>query len=185
MTESRRLSLWLPLEGLARGRVAALVAELAATHGGPRFEPHVTVLGDLGAWSGRPEDVARALRRLALVSAPFDVRLTDAAAEDTFLRALYVRAEGPGLHTLRARAVAAFDLADADYHPHASLLYADLPAAAKEPILDHVGRRFGLPFEARRLEIWDTSGAVETWRRVTGATLGGEPVEEPEGGDAA
>jgi hypothetical protein len=182
MTEPRRFSLWLPLEGLARGRVSALVAELAAELGAPVFEPHVTVLGEL---AGRPQDLARTLRRLAIVSAPFDVRLTDAAADDAFFRALYVRAEGPGLHTLRARAAAAFGVADDDYDPHASLLYSHLPAAAKGPVLDRLGRRFGLPFEARRLEIWDTGGAVEAWQRVARATLGGEPDEEPEGGDAA
>jgi hypothetical protein len=182
MTEPRRYSLWLPLEGLARGRVEAVVAALAAEHGASVFEPHVTVLGEL---AGKPQELARALRRLAIVSAPFDVRLTDAAAGDSFFRALYVRAEGPGLHTLRARAAAAFGVPAEDYRPHASLLYAHLPAAAKGPVLDRLGRRFGLPFEARRLEIWDTGGPVEAWQRVARATLGGEPDEEEDGGDAA
>jgi hypothetical protein len=182
MSDPPRFSLWLPLEGLARGRVSALVADLAQAHGAAAFEPHVTVFGRL---DGRPEDLTRALARLALVSAPFDVRLTDAGVEDTFFRALYVRAEGPGLHTLRARAAAAFGVTDDAYHPHASLLYADLPAEVKERVLDRIGRRFGLPFEARRLEIWDTGGPVEAWTRVSRATLGGEPEGEPEGGDAA
>lgn len=182
MAEPRHFSVWLALEGLARARMSALVGELAAAHSGPAFEPHVTVLGRV---SGRPEDLLRTLRRLALVSAPFDVRLTDAAIEDVYHRALYVHAESPGLHTLRARAAAAFGVPDEDYRPHASLLYADLPAEVKEPILDGIGRRFGLPFEAQRLELWETEGGVQSWRRVGQATLGGEAEDGPAGGDAA
>jgi hypothetical protein len=174
---------WLCLEGLARARVATLIEVLAAAHGAPVFEPHVTVLGRV---EGDPDDLMARLHRLAVVTSPFRVRLTEVAMEDAFHRALYVQVRSTALLTLRARAAAAFGVPAGDdgYAPHASLLYADLPRAAKESDLARIGRRFGLRFEARRLELWDTTGEVTAWTRIGSASLGGEP-EEGDDDDAA
>ena len=46
MTE-HTFSLWLTPEGSTRDELASLIVDLAVEHGGPRFPPHITLLGSL------------------------------------------------------------------------------------------------------------------------------------------
>src|SRR6266581_2988117 len=77
---------WLvPAAGPERDRLAAVIAELAAGHGGPVFAPHVTLAGVVEA---EPGAVAGVLERPAAGMPPFEVRLTEVGHEPVFFRSL-------------------------------------------------------------------------------------------------
>ncbi len=127
---------WLvPAAGPERDRLAAVIAELAAGHGGPVFAPHVTLAGVVEA---EPGAVTGVLERPAAGMPPFEVRLTEVGHEPVFFRSLYLRAEpSVRLTVLHEAARRALGLGPAPYLPHLSLLYADARVSSRGPCAGH------------------------------------------------
>jgi len=162
---------WLvPAAGPERDRLAAVIAELAARHGGPVFAPHVTMAGVVEA---EPDALAVVLARLVAGVPPFEVRLTGAGYEPVFFRSLYLRAEPSArLTALREAARRALGLEPAP-DPHLSLLYADLPQERKPAIAAGLGLALPMTVRVDAAEVWaDFRAPVADWRRVARVPLG-------------
>jgi 2'-5' RNA ligase len=161
-------ALWLLPEEAVSTRVAAVIDHLARTRGGPRFLPHVTVAG-----LEKPVAELRArLRALARTLPPLSVTLGRAAARSEHYKALFVEVESAELRALHLRAAAVFGVAaDPDYLPHLSLAYGDFPLAAKEAMLDRVGRRWGERCVLDRLAVVPMAGSPESWTPIAAERL--------------
>jgi 2'-5' RNA ligase len=160
------LMAWLvPAAGPARDRLAATIGALAAAHGAPRFEPHVTMAGLFH--SGEPA-AARTLTSLAADVRPFAVRFAAIGYEQAYFRALYLRAEpSRQLTALHETARAAWALDARPYLPHLSLLYANLAEQRKPAIIDALGIQLPLTIRINAAELWaDHEAGVPGWRRV-------------------
>ena len=88
------LMTWLvPAFGPERDRLAATIDRLAAEHGAPRFQPHVTMVGTFDS----AEDVAiRTLGSLVIGVPSFEVTFAAVGHEQTYFRSLYLRAAPAG-----------------------------------------------------------------------------------------
>jgi len=158
------ISLWLVPDGAAYELLAARIRTLAASHGGPVFPPHVTLLGGL---SDEHEQVVASARRLVGSMAALRVRLMSAMVRDEYFRRLVLEAEPtPPLVEARAEALRALEVAARPYEPHLSLLYgwADVTEA-------DAGVDLPLVLTCRRLAVWRTEGIVERWRPLGSAEL--------------
>jgi 2'-5' RNA ligase len=167
------LMTWLvPVAGPERDQLAATIDRLAAEHGTPRFQPHVTVLPTVDS----SEDHApRTLTSLAAGVPPIELTLAAIGHEETYFRSLYLRAEPSGqLLALREAAQRAWALDPSPYLPHLSLLYSDIPEQDKNSLVDRIGIR--VPFTVRfdAVELWarDPHG-VRSWYRVGRAVFSG------------
>jgi hypothetical protein len=164
-------ALWLLPEARAFARLSNLIAEIAQAEGAPRFEPHVTLLSRIGL---EVEDVVERSRTFAAVVTPIDVLLARAAPRPDFFEALFLEVEGGDLPGIRVRAAAAMGITpEAEYRPHLSLLYADRPAAAKDAMLDRIGRDWNEPCLLDRLAVVRPEGPAESWARAATFSLGG------------
>jgi len=163
MIQTRRFSLWLLLPREAHERFQALIAELSARLGTPRFEPHITLLGGL---TGSEEALRRQTRALAAAIEPFEVRLLEAAGLNEYYRCLFVELALSGaLQDTHEAARQVFDQRlDAGFYPHLSLVYGNLEEKKKENILDDIGRHFDENLHIEELGLYDTSSPV--WRCV-------------------
>lgn len=158
-------SLWLIPGGVTFVRFDTLIARLAARYGSPRFAPHVTLLGGIELPEAEALDRARAL---AARLAPYTITLGLVGGEDTFFKALFVRA-APESPTLAANALArqVFGIgSDAEYAPHLSLAYGDFPAATRRRMIDKLGPTLDDAFVVDTLHLYQTAGEVATWREV-------------------
>jgi 2'-5' RNA ligase len=167
------LMAWLvPAAGLARDRLAATIGTLAAEHGGPRFEPHVTIAG---RFRSSEQAATRALTSLTAGVRPFEVRFAAAGYEPAYFRALYLRAEpAPQLTALHEAARAAWALDARRYIPHLSLLYADIAEGRKPAIIDALGIPLPLTIRINAVELWaDHPAGVPGWHRVARIPLSG------------
>jgi hypothetical protein len=132
----------------------------------------VTLLGQL---AGVRRNILARSRSLARDIAPFTIQLARAGMHDCFFEALFIHARrSPPLMRANRLARSVFGKSGkGSFMPHLSLLYGDLPAETKEAILDRIGRRFDLVFDARCLELWEIRGGPGQWRRVARIPLRG------------
>jgi 2'-5' RNA ligase len=167
-----RYVLWFTPGGAVRARLRRLIERLASQHGTAAFVPHVTLLGGL---AGRRDAVLAKAESLAHGIRPFVIQLTRADMHDYFFEALFIHARhspAPVRANRLARSVFGKP-GGRKFMPHLSLLYGDLPVAAKEAILDRIGRRFDLAFAVRHVELWAIRGGPKQWRRVKRIPLWG------------
>ena len=163
-------ALWLLPEARAFARLSNVITEIAQAEGAPRFEPHVTLLSRILLEAG---DVMERARTLAAAVTPIDVLLARAGQRPDFFQALFLEIEGGDLPGIRVRAAAAMGMTpEAEYRPHLSLLYADRPAAAKDAILDRIGRDWNAPCLLDRLAVVRPDGPPESWARSATLPLG-------------
>jgi putative hydrolase of the HAD superfamily len=123
-----------------------VIRELAASHGTPPFEPHLTL------YSGLFPDPAGLAQELALACAgtpPFVLSVLGIGCTPDYFKTLFIEfAEDPLLARLHDRVKAGCGV-DTGYElaPHLSLLYADLPlkdkeAQARRLVIDRATVRF-------------------------------------------
>lgn len=165
------ISLWVMPRGEEAQRLAALIDELAARHGTPRFAPHLTLLPLV---EGAEDDVLARAAELARELPPLEVRLLGPETRDEYFRRLFVRAEAtPALREAHARAAARFGReANPGFLPHVSLLYGRLPAEEAEGLRAALVGRVEGRFDAVHLHAWRTAGPVADWRPLGRFALG-------------
>lgn len=161
-------SLWLTAAGSVRDRLAHTIAVLAGRFGTPAFEPHVTLLSGL---TGSEDEVGRGAENLARRAGPISIRLGRVGFEDEYFRCCFLVAEGNGLLAARRLGKAVFSLESAAYAPHLSLIYGRLPVSVRERLRSEIERMLPVVFDARTLEVWQTTGQVVSWKRVASFRL--------------
>jgi hypothetical protein len=172
MTARPRFSLWLMPPPAARERYAGLIDRLAARLGTPRFEPHITFGGCEGS---ETQALARATA-LAARLAPVAVQLGPLEATEQYFRCLYVRAKRSAalLDAHRQAALACGVEPDAEFLPHLSLVYGELPDTIKETLLVELAGHVGSDFIADRIALCLPEGDVPTWRLLGPFALSGK-----------
>jgi 2'-5' RNA ligase len=175
----KKHAVWIMPREEAWDRLREVLDELALAYGGPRFGPHVTLLGGIRA---RTAETERKLRDLALSLEPFEVKLGRVDFLNEYYRCVFALVEdaGPESPIRRAydRAFQAFagDLVNAeerDFMPHLSLMYGDVSVEAKEEAVKQLGGRLEVAFPVRSLYLAETDGRPEDWRTAGSFPLGG------------
>lgn len=160
---AKRFSLWLMPTGEVYVVLANLISDISKEHSSPRFDPHVTLLGEL---TGSYEEIESRASKLSVNLRPYAIKLARVEYLDEYFRSLFIRVEETEdviEANLRAREI--FDRQrDPKYMPHLSILYGDFPSATKDKIIGKIGRECSLCFEVNRLHLVETSGRPETWR---------------------
>ena len=162
-------SLWLlPAEPDAAA-LRELQAPLRARWGGPRFPPHLTLLGSLGAPPDRLLPIAASL---AASLPPLTLRVVGVEAGERFFRCVYLRTTAPApLRSLRGAAGAALGEAPRPgFLPHVSLLYADLSPEERAAAAAAV-RSWPSAIRFGALAVVRTSGPVGEWAELGRSAL--------------
>jgi 2'-5' RNA ligase len=150
-------SLWL-LPG--EPQLSDLLRLLAAAHGGPRFAPHLTLLGSV---PGTPEALADLGEQLAARIPAMRLATAGVSASRLWFRCLFLNVS-PSAELLAARAEALHlaGMPDRPFTPHLSLLYGDLPAETRSLAI------LGLPpmpasIHLTHLALVRTVGPAQDW----------------------
>ncbi len=148
----RTFHLWLVPTGDAYTRLARVISELSARYYGPRFEPHLTLLGRL---KGEAEPVVERTKQLARELRPFAVRLEAPGCESEYFRCLFLSvAPSSSLRAAHRRAARMFDEPSASpFAPHVSLLYGRFPMSLKRAIIASLPSDLPQAFLASRLQL--------------------------------
>jgi len=170
MPENGSFALWFIPNGAAYTLTDGFIARLSAAFDLPKFEPHVTLLGDIRSPG------AFALRDLARVLSPFRIRLASRVEylDETF-RCLFLKAhETPALMGTYSKASRLFDDKGGPYFPHLSLAYGDLPVETKHEMIHSLGEFPEIEFEARHLSLVRASGEIpiSSWKAIERFSFG-------------
>lgn len=120
---AERYSLWLKPEGEIVSKLRALITKLADEYGGPKFEPHVTLLGDINLSKDRA--FAKAFQ-VSTKFKPFTIELNDLGYTENYFRCVFVKAKKTEF------------LKDISM-PHMSLVYGNLDEKLKKKIIKQLG----------------------------------------------
>ncbi|MEE8195962.1 MAG: 2'-5' RNA ligase family protein [Acidiferrobacterales bacterium] len=170
MSEIRRYSLWLLPDDTAAESFAAIIGDLSDQYHGPRFTPHVTLLG----WVTGPEDdLAERTKRLAEQAHALPLRAQALASEAYYFRCFYLKLEETAeLLQLHEQASELFRGGYASgYLPHLSLIYGHLPPAEKARLRRQVHDNLPTEFTADRIQLIRITVSVQDWRAVVSCPL--------------
>jgi 2'-5' RNA ligase len=158
-------SLWLIPQGRVRKDLENLITELSVQYATPKFEPHVTLIGELAI----PEQEAVTKTRcLSKMLKPFTISLKKVACLGEYFRCVFIKADKTeGLMNAHQDARALFKQEEDDkYMPHLSLVYGDLTLPQKEQIIKNIGQETRVNFKVDRITLYYTCGQPQNWYRI-------------------
>ena len=125
--------LWVKPSGAVRDMLAQTIRELARELGGPVFEPHVTLLGNL---AGTEEEHIQRSQIATPQLQPFNIILSQPSYGTQYFQCVFMRAEQtPPLISANTVVKRIFKKPDEIYMPHLSLVYGLYPESRKRNII--------------------------------------------------
>lgn len=164
-----KFAIWLKPENEVYQVLKRIIDSLSAEYDAPRFEPHITVAGNIRSST---ESVEKMIKTVAEKSEPMTLYLTETGYRDNLYQSFFIHiAPNDALLALRERCLAKLGLEHNPYMPHISLLYKEIDSEEKKQIMERIGRRFDLVFIPDKLYLVRTSGSPETWEEVMQTSL--------------
>lgn len=170
MTEVTRYALWLLPGEQVSTAFAELIERLSKSYGGPRFTPHVTLLG----WvTGTEEALAQTTAQLATQLEPFMLRPVGLDGDAYYFRCFYLKLDkSEALLRTHEKASTIFNAGhSSDYLPHLSLVYGQLSTPEKTRLQRELADILSAEFVADRLQLIHITVSVADWRVVTTCPL--------------
>jgi 2'-5' RNA ligase len=158
--------LWLMPSGAAKDRLARTIAGLAQSYDAPRFEPHVTLLGNL---PGTEADILSSASNLARDLQCFEIQPRTPGFTDRYFQCLFLHVEPtPSLLAAHITTRTVFSREDdTPYIPHISLMYGSYPVRVKQEIIATLPEHLLEPFSVDRLYlIRADSDDPKEWHRL-------------------
>jgi len=165
-----RYSLWLIPCGEQGRLLAETIERLSRDHGGPRFAPHLTLLGGL---DGAEEGLVAATERLGASLHPITLQFQAIEFGDERYRCLYLRvAARSDLLAARREALHQFGRSvDPPFLPHISLFYGTLSPASRTRIAATLAGWRSASCRTGRLRLVATGGGPSSWKAVRDCAL--------------
>lgn len=160
---SKGYALWLMPKGKIYTKFAQIIKKLGQEYGGPIFEPHVTLLGDIEL---PEEEMIKRTAQLVGGQKPFPITIKQVDYQDFYFRTLFVRADlTESLQALHNKARKIFKKDIPPYMPHLSLLYGNYPVDLKEKIITEIGRDQIAQFEVSGVFL-KKAGEIKDWKVI-------------------
>mgnify|MGYP001558480904 FL=1 len=160
--ETKGLSIWLMPEGEQYNRFSKIISDLSKKHNGPKFKPHLTLLGDI---ERDKEDVLNRANQLTQVVKPLVMKLDKVDYMDEYFKCVFVRAEEE-YEFMKANDIARrfFYMESQKFMPHISLLYGDYPEGVKKELVSKLNIKEEMP--VNNLYVVDNNGKPEECKKI-------------------
>lgn len=172
MSEVTRYALWLLPDAAVSDTFGEVIGRLSTRYHGPRFTPHVTLLG----WvTGSEQQLMQTTAQLAQQLRVLNLRGAGFDGEQYYFRCFYLKLEASQeLKQAHGQASAAFNAGhSSDYMPHLSLVYGQGTITDKPALSQELAASLPAQFAVDRLQLVHITVSVADWRVVTTCALGG------------
>mgnify|MGYP001590671771 CR=1 FL=1 len=164
---AEKFSIWLMPSGKKYNKLKKLILSLGKKYSAPVFEPHVTLLGNLG---GQKKEALKKTAYLASKIKPFKITLTSHEYLDEYFRCLFIKAKKT------SNLVKAYSMAKQIFRqkskekfmPHLSLVYGHFPAKTKQEIISQIKTDVAMSFEINNIMLFLASKNIQPnkWREI-------------------
>lgn len=160
-------SLWItPPLGISK-ILQNIIDHLAVEFKGERFEPHLTLLGEI---EGEESEVLDKAKKLAGDLGSFKIELGVVSFSTTYFQNVFVRVKSnAALMSANMLAKKIYNFENNVFMPHISLLYGNHDMKDRELIASRVEIPEGLSFIAENLVLIPNTPVIEGWKPI--ATL--------------
>lgn len=160
-----KYTLWIvpPLD--IKNILEKIILDLSKTYGGPSFEPHMTLLGDIET---SEEEILGGTKELVSKINPFALALGEISFSTTYFQNVFVRAKSSArLMEANLSAKQIFHMENSLFMPHISLLYGDHDMETREKIALQVQLPSDLSFQADKIVVVTSSSRdPREWQHV-------------------
>lgn len=167
-----RAALWIPPNGPALEKIQNAVNEVHRRGGGPRVQPHLTLLGGIETTLA---DARAKLKMLAARIKPFPISTGKLDWRHEYYRCFFATVElTPELAAAKRAAHEVFEMNPPEpFEPHISLMYGDPHGSFKQELAAALGGVLETSFTAGVLQLFNASPsvAVSEW-----CVLGEQPL---------
>ncbi len=167
-----KYAFWLIPSGEAYNLLKETIHHYSEMYSTPPFEPHITLISSL---QGSLAGLRQMASQLAKIIGTLELRLEKPAHSTSYFRCVFLSvARDPAI--VRANAVASdlFDLSpNAEYRPHLSLVYGNLPKIDRERIVAEIGDKFCGPVTVKQMSFYQASSDLppDTWEQICSCCL--------------
>jgi 2'-5' RNA ligase len=164
-------ALWLLPEPEKETSLSQLIDRLSEEYGGPRFDPHLTLLGNL---EGDEKTLIARTSQLAARLKQFTLRTKSIEYREDFYKSLFITIEASSaLESARHSAENLFNhMTETVYMPHLSLVYGKQSEQKKENLSKALMEEILFEFVVDRIRLVAAFGPVDKWKSVTELELG-------------
>ena len=158
-------SLWITPTPQLKFILNKIILDLAKNYGGPIFEPHLTLLGNVEM--EKKEFVKRA-NKLALRLEPFALELGEMSFSTTYFQSVFLRIRSSAkLMEANLLAKKIYQKENKAFMPHISLLYGRQPMKVREKITSSVKLPTNLAFTAKAISLVSSLPNPKDWKHIS------------------
>ena len=168
----KEYSIWLLPYGSNNEKLSEIISKLSKrfshSHQTPKFEPHVTLIGQIKA---NEKEVIKKVEDLASCTEPFHLKLGNTEHSENYFKCLFAQVENAHeLAKIRKNAEESFCCHE-PYFPHLSIMYGLFSTEEREALTREMGN-LELSLDIRKTAVYLTSGSTERWNCIATFDLG-------------
>ena len=158
--KSKGFSLWLMPSYEVHEKLKNIITALSTKFNSPKFEPHLTLLGQLDI----PEEKVRSkTKQLSQNFKSFEIETRNINFQDNFFKCLFLEVESnQDLQNIHNKAQEIFNIEN-NFQPHISLLYSEVAPELKQKLIEQIGQDFSLKIKIGKILLMKTEGEVKEW----------------------
>ncbi len=167
-----KYAFWLVPSGEAYNLLKETIRRYSEIYSTPLFEPHFTLISSL---QGPVPGLRQKASQLAIIIGRLELRLEKPAHSTSYFRCVFLNvARDPAIVRAHALASDLFDVSPhAEYRPHLSLVYGNLPKIDRERIVAEIGDQLCGPFTVKQMSLYQASSDSPpgTWEQICSCCL--------------
>lgn len=162
-------SLWIVPPSNIKRPIENIILQLSNKCQSPRFEPHMTLLGDVGF---DEKTVIQKTKKLALKIKPFMLTLGETSFSTTEFQSVFIRVKSTAeLMEANLRAQEIFQVNNNVFMPHISLLYGNHKMKMREKIASEIQLPNKFSFKAEKIIVVPSTRNPSEWKHLAEISL--------------
>jgi len=160
----KRYSLWITPPSSLKESLDEIILKLAKKHESPRFEAHMTLLGNIDS---DEETVIQKTKELASKIKTFPLHLGEISFSTTYSQSVFVRVKATAeLMDANLKAKEIFKVDSDVFMPHISLLYGNHKMKVRETVASGIKLPDKLSFEAKQIIVGPSTQNPNEWEHL-------------------
>src|SRR3989338_2213040 len=146
-----KYTLWVVPTPQIKSILEKIILDLSEKYQGPKFEPHMTLLGDIET---SEEEILKKTKELASIVKPFTCVLGEISFSTTYFQNVFVRVKSSAnLMEANLAAKQIFNVGNNLFMPHISLLYGEHDISTREKIASKIQLPSDMSFQAEKISV--------------------------------